>query len=279
MWLLRTLIFMWNILLSADGSYSLITRVIQLTGGGTMSVLMLGLPLPSPVLRVLILVTIFILFIMVTDKLVCLFKNQASARILRGISKSKQTKRVLATLQGIDDELYKTAKRLSNSELATDISDKNACGLLELLGVQTKNILADADRVATRRDVIRLVLPIATKLSVWYSLRKKDYLLELAILMDSNKAGLGRYDEMTSQLKKWLQFVSGSAISNAYDFLKWSYGINSLLLLSSRDLHKSTASLTTRVRVKIQKLLYDRDQIMQIMLVGTIVKIGLIKGD
>ena len=272
--LLRTLAFLWNILLLVDGSYSLITRITQLTGGGAVSILLL-LRLPtSTTWRVILAVAAFAVFVKVTDTLMALFKQKVSARVLAELSKSKRSTLLRDTMLGIDTDLCSTAKQLSAEHIDSDLSFSNACAMLELLGVQVSKMATD-DRPATRWDVARLFSLVAIGVPIWFSLQKKDFVLDVAVSMDAHKAGLGRYVEMSSRLGAVLAgTVPPDKVKVAYDYLKWSYGINSLLLLKNRDLPHIVARLPGRVQTRLGRLLHERDEMMQVILAGTMIRLG-----
>jgi len=266
--LLRTLIFLWNLLLAADGSYSLILRIVQICGGGVVSIIPIWAWIASPTMHVIIAVVTFIVFIIATDKLILLFRKRMSARIIQGIKKTKRTNKVFELLRNIDSELHEKAVKASREGISLTISNKNAIGLLELMGIGTKKIRK-----------WKLVADVSLKPLMFYSFRQREFLLELAILMDSNKAGLDMYQTMASKLRQELGLVDVNAINATYRFLDWAYGINSLLLLSSRDIPKSLALMPTRRRTKIQKLAYKSEQMIEILLVSTMTRIGILEDD
>ncbi len=268
MWVFKTLVFLWNILLSADGSYSLIVRIFQIVGGGTMSIPTTGFYDIPLALRVLVAVVIFIAVYKIVDLLIALFKRRASTRILEYINKSEKSKHLLDTLRNMDNKLYSLAVTTATTKVAKGKVKRNAYGLLELLGMPTQNITK-----------WRLILNLTFKPILWFQFRKQEFLFELAILMDNNQAGLNKYETMSLQLQNEVAYLGHNVTDNAFNFLKWSYGINSLLLFTSRDMKQVNNLLPTRVRIGIQKLAYHRPQMIEHLLLNASVKIGYIKGE
>lgn len=236
-------------------------------------------PIDHALVRVLIAVSVFTVFIYLTDNLIKLFRNNAARKILKELRKADISDSILKTLSGIDEDLNDVAKKLSEQEIEDSLKEKNVLGLLELLNIKTDKLLIDPERKATRKDALKLTIPLIYKMPFGYELRRREFLLELAILMDRNNAGLGCFDSASSKLKETLAYVDANVIKNAYSFLEWSYGINSLFLLSNRDLDNSISTLPVHTKIKIQKLLYKRDQVTRILLAGTMIRIGVIDND
>lgn len=276
MLIVKFLIFLWNALLKVNGSLNLISSVSQIVGGGTVSAIIQHvIPVDSATVRVILAVFVFILFMYLTNKLVSLFRDIAAKKILKELRKADNTGGIIRVLSDIDKDLSILAKELSKKEVGDDIKEKNALGMLQLLFTNTDRLLAKPERKATQKDAFKLSVPLIFKIFFGYSVRRREYLFELAVLMDKNNAGLNSYDDASNRLMGALSYVSKDVINNAYIFLKWSYGINSLLLLTSRDLDTSVSSLPSYAKVRIHKLLYERDHVAQVLLTGIMIKIGV----